>query len=459
MADEWSRRGRLAHPDSPAGGSGTGFSRAPAPPRYPPSIAPNPDSPAARAWDWESELPRIYLEAEITVALQGIESASSLEELTRLVNFLPGPQSFESGISFGIAQEAGSMAGAFREVVRMFAEAGLHDAARLPSAGGPLLGARIEEQAARWIFGDAALKRARDRRDNIVRELGLAITRPGALLGTARVGVPQQTINEWRLYQQAIERSGLLSRFEAGKILGALLARLLLLILDVRDVTVTAAIAAENGELARLATELQAVGAASGNIVGDAPEAASRMPRTPKRSKQFQTRPRTPFEAAEDAISSAAKSAASPIPQLATTPPTLPSIPPSLSPASLQKQLQNAGETFLKDKVGLTPQALLALARQETGVDFVSAFKDAETAEKAILATIAANKAKIEAWLAQAKKEILVVQHTLDQIVGLWAKRDSPQAMATSAMQLAMQAESESQDAYKILSAFPVPEG
>jgi hypothetical protein len=198
---------------------------------------------------------------------------------------------------------------------------------------------------------------------------------------------------------------------------------------------------------------------------GEAQETATRMPRTAKPPKQFQSRPRTPVEDVQETLSALPQSMASvpPSPELpnAPTPPTLPKIPipPNLPAAdSLKKQLENAGDTFLKDKVGLTPDALVKLAQQETGVDFVSTFKDAQAAEKSILAAMAANKAKIEAWLAKARKELLVMQHTMDEVVGLWAKRGSPEAVATSAMQLAMQAQAVGEDAYKIVSAFPVPE-
>ena len=57
----WSRSGSLAHPDSPAGGSGPGFSRPPAPERYIGSLSsvPHPDSPAARVFCWHAEPPSL----------------------------------------------------------------------------------------------------------------------------------------------------------------------------------------------------------------------------------------------------------------------------------------------------------------------------------------------------------------------------------------------------------------
>src|SRR5947209_20251563 len=65
MADDWrdrfrswSHSGRLAHPNSPAGGSGSGFSRVPGYTGYSWSRLPHPDSPAGRHVDWDSELRR-----------------------------------------------------------------------------------------------------------------------------------------------------------------------------------------------------------------------------------------------------------------------------------------------------------------------------------------------------------------------------------------------------------------
>jgi hypothetical protein len=222
MADEWFRRGRLAHPDSPAGGSGTGLSRAPARPGYPAWVVPDPDSPVAREWDWQSELPRIYREEQITAALEGIRASERFEQLTRLVKFLPGPQSFEYGVCYGIAQTAGGRAGSFLELAKTFIKAGLREEAR-------------------WIFGEPALRRSREERDRIIREVGA-----------------HSTIAEWRRYQQVSAQNGFLSRFEAGKILGELLVRVLL----------SAKIGAAAPELARVAKRMKTVGASSGVIAG-----------------------------------------------------------------------------------------------------------------------------------------------------------------------------------------------
>jgi hypothetical protein len=68
MPDDWSDwfRNRLfpdkfVHPDSPAGGTGTGFARPPGPQRYSwlSSRVPHPDSPAGRTFHWQAELVRI----------------------------------------------------------------------------------------------------------------------------------------------------------------------------------------------------------------------------------------------------------------------------------------------------------------------------------------------------------------------------------------------------------------
>jgi hypothetical protein len=68
MANDWRDwfRSKLhpdqfAHPDSPAGGAGTGFARPPGPQQrysWSSSRVPHPDSPAGRHFDWQSELLR-----------------------------------------------------------------------------------------------------------------------------------------------------------------------------------------------------------------------------------------------------------------------------------------------------------------------------------------------------------------------------------------------------------------
>jgi hypothetical protein len=64
----WSYPDRFAHPDSPAGGSGPGFSRVP---RYSGSSwprLPHPDSPAGRHLHWDSELRRKQIVADLSDA-------------------------------------------------------------------------------------------------------------------------------------------------------------------------------------------------------------------------------------------------------------------------------------------------------------------------------------------------------------------------------------------------------
>jgi len=65
MRDDWREQFRswlhsdsFAHPNSRAGGSGTGFSRRPGFSSYSWSRLPHPDSPAGRYVDWERELRR-----------------------------------------------------------------------------------------------------------------------------------------------------------------------------------------------------------------------------------------------------------------------------------------------------------------------------------------------------------------------------------------------------------------
>jgi hypothetical protein len=85
VADDWrsefrnrSYPGMLIHPDSPAGGSGAGFARAPGgPDGYcgPLAGVPRPDSPAAQYFPWQLELPRIDLQERTVAVWQAITLA------------------------------------------------------------------------------------------------------------------------------------------------------------------------------------------------------------------------------------------------------------------------------------------------------------------------------------------------------------------------------------------------
>ena len=76
----WSDPGRFAHPDSPAGGSGPGFSRPPGSlglrdsgPLL--SSVPHPDSPAGRHFAWSTELPRRVSTSTPTPGPAGIDQS------------------------------------------------------------------------------------------------------------------------------------------------------------------------------------------------------------------------------------------------------------------------------------------------------------------------------------------------------------------------------------------------
>ena len=73
-----SPRGVIAHPDSPAGGSGPGFSRSSPGPGisfWSSARLPHPDSPAATSFNWQSVLPRIDFEERAEALYQAIRIA------------------------------------------------------------------------------------------------------------------------------------------------------------------------------------------------------------------------------------------------------------------------------------------------------------------------------------------------------------------------------------------------
>ena len=90
----WSRQGSIAHPDSPAGGTGPGFSRPPGylgdSPSWSRSPVPHPDSPEARHSSWSYELQRIERELKDRVHAAGnVVSGKAKSTLILILDQLP----------------------------------------------------------------------------------------------------------------------------------------------------------------------------------------------------------------------------------------------------------------------------------------------------------------------------------------------------------------------------------
>jgi Bacterial toxin 46 len=266
----WSHQDTFAHPDSPTGGSGSGFSRSPGYSGYSWSPVPHPNSPAGRRFDWNSELPRLQLEEHFTKALQGIDRAAHTSDLVRLARSVLGPESFDLGVCYGIAENAAGMASAFLGLAKIFVLAGLYDAANLPGwSAGPLIGVRAEANIAKWVFGPAALKDAHDQRDTLVQELRKAALHPIELVGTAAKSTAQEYTSKWRRFQQVMGHASLAANFEAGRIFGGVLVDVLILISTVGDMARAAKVLAEIPELVRLSKGMKAVGTAAGALIKD----------------------------------------------------------------------------------------------------------------------------------------------------------------------------------------------
>ena len=271
----WSHPNALAHPDSPAGGTGSGFARLPGPTTGDvfASGLPHPDSPAGRHYDWAAGLQRLKVESWIKELLGDIDRATSLTQLSQAAVILLGDRAFEVGVCYGMAESVVAMAGSLVELAKTFILAGLYDARTANGwAVGPFFALRVEAQVVEFLLGAGAFKVAHDRRDRLLRELAGVASHPADFLGAAVTGLGKEYALKWSKLKHFTARGTVSSSFEAGRIVGDVLVDLLSLITTVGDIARTVRSLGRVPELLRLSETLRTTASAvgAGSAKGDA---------------------------------------------------------------------------------------------------------------------------------------------------------------------------------------------
>jgi hypothetical protein len=267
----WQNSDKLAHPHSPAGGSGPGSSRATGFSTDSPSFSriPHPDSPAGRQFDWQRDLSRIHVNESVTDAFREIDRAVSLNGLTRAAQILLGQRSFELGVCYGLAENGAGMVGSLLGLAKTFILAAFYDAAHMPVfAAGPQLAAlHLQAKAIELLFGPV-LKEAHAERDEIIRELLRAISDPAELLSGMAKNVADEYTARWKRLQELMAQPSLSANFEAGRIFGAVLFDVVMLISSVGGAVKAAKVLKDIPRLVRAAGNLKDAAAAAGKGAG-----------------------------------------------------------------------------------------------------------------------------------------------------------------------------------------------
>src|SRR5436190_6943016 len=193
---------KFAHPDSPAGGSGTGFARPPAGAGKSLTLVPHPDSPSGRRSVNTSKWSRQQLEEDFKDALESVDEAADTSEMVRFAGRVLAPQSFDLGVCYGILESGAGMAAALYDLARIFVLAGLHDVNHMGWFAGPMLSLQIEAKIAEWVFGAAALQEAHDQRGELIGELKKAVMHPLELAGAAG----KEYAAKWERFRYLMER-------------------------------------------------------------------------------------------------------------------------------------------------------------------------------------------------------------------------------------------------------------
>jgi len=281
---------RFAHPDSPAGGTGTGFARPPAGAGKSLSLVPHPDSPSGTRSVNTSKWTRQQLEEDFKDALETVDEAAGTEEMVRFAAGVLAPYSFDLGVCYGIVESGAGIAAALYDLTRVFVLAGLYDVNNLGWFAGPLLGIKAEAKLAEWVFGTAALKEAHDQRGKLIDELKKAVAHPLELAGAAG----KEYAVKWERFRYLMDRPTLANSFEAGKIFGHVLVDVVLLITTVTEGIRLAKLMKDIPELVKLAKSLKTVVKAGGGAAAKEEAAAGGVVRSVPKSPKPRIEPKEP---------------------------------------------------------------------------------------------------------------------------------------------------------------------
>jgi hypothetical protein len=420
MPDDWRERYRswlhpdsYAHPNSPAGGSGTGFSRTPGSTGYSWSPLPDPNSPAGRfihlqteIWALEQrerdEIARHVEELETSLAKHSDNLRQSIPDgylrtlYDRQVGRTKGTYDFaKSLISTGVdatllLQKLTSPVGWLDPDVQRKLQHGYS------------FGVAVSKVYVKWEFGTLQEKK------QVLHEAGALAKR---VYDEAKNSIQRQ----WADAKRTGKQEELIERWKT---------RLLL----------------EVGTLAVGAGELRGASAAGREI-----EAGQLL--EDKRLLQVGKTVETAKSEAVPALQGVVQGQEIP---KSPVPPSSPLVPGGGLTAH-----EAAGGHLLDKHVGETYEDLATRLAKEPRIDAASSFTDRATAEKAVAETINANQAKITDWLASGRNTPLPISHTMSEPVGISVPRGVPVGIPASSVKVILVRDASFPDGYRILTGYP----
>jgi hypothetical protein len=212
-------------------------------------------------------------------AVASFRRSESWAKLQPIVFQVVGHQSFGLGVVYGIGENVIGSVVELAQLAKTFLLADLYDRAHqssLSAAFGPFAAIqRLMAEVAMRAFG-SELEAARRERDELIAEVGHAITNLGEVAGH----IKDSYVAKWNRFETLSAQRTLTSQFEAGRIFGEVLLEVVSLIAGGAAV---ARVAAKLPRLARLARlRIPAKSTARGTAAGTA---VAEKPMTPSQAR------------------------------------------------------------------------------------------------------------------------------------------------------------------------------
>ena len=307
--------GLFAHPSSPAGGTGYGFSRKPGvlTSGLRPRLAPDPHSPAGRAvTPWEAA--KGYAEYEFTKIKNRIEHAWTWEGVREAAELALGPKSFGLGVAYGIVKNPLVSLAGIVQLQKVFIEADLYERLTGRTSWKTVLShSWVLGAPALWQLAEVTLikadllhveelKRSYDMREGLISEVKNIFAHPVEFFEKVKGQMKAGYVEKWNRFCLLQKQTDLKSQFEAGEIFGDVLAEVVMLILTAISVGGAAAkLAAKIPQLVKVAEFIKGARAyeAAGGLAGEAGSAGEAAEEAKAATKTAEA---VPKEAAESTV-------------------------------------------------------------------------------------------------------------------------------------------------------------
>jgi hypothetical protein len=409
MPDDWRKHWRgwsdphtYAHPDSPAGGSGTGFSRTPGHTGYSWSPLPDPNSPAGRFIHFETELWAVEQRERDEVARHVEQLETSVAERSdKLRANIP-----DGYLRTLYDRQVGRTKGAY-DFAKSLIGTGVDAALLLQKLTSPvgwldpdlqrklqqgfLFGVAVSKVYVKWEFGT-------------LQEKKQALQQVGALAERVYEQAQNSIQRQWAEAKRTGKQDELIERWKT---------RLLL------EVGTLAIGAGELKAASSTATELKTakiVKIAEASPLAETVGRTQRIPESPPRGLSSPLVPGGGLSAHEDPF----------------------------GPGHL-----------LEKHVGQSYEDLASRLAKEPKLNAASSFTDRAVAERSVKETIDANRTKIADWLASGSKKPLPISHTMSEPVGISVPRGVPIGVPASNVKVILIRDAAFPNGYAILTGYP----